>query len=1000
MATEKELLAITQALTKSLNKVMDKHQSFLSELYGEKAGARKTPPKDSPTSGTTKDKDKDKPVKKVKGGSPTAGMEANRRLTQSVSSLDTHITNISKQFGDLSKNLQGSTNEMLLAAQVQAKIRKDILDDAEKQSQLSKESKEAIEDNNEAIKDSAEELKSFSEGMKDTVTGWMSNFSAMKGATQALDELQTAASRGGVYNLQTQIDSVLMGMNAKDLIDLQSTYRTDVLRNSNGLQGWTESLKNSQLDLIGFTGSLAEANKVSAQMRSTFMTVGTSFEDVTDIMGSGSGGLIGEMKKLSVTTGKTVSELNQINAGLVSSDDARRLLSKMTKDQRLSYLTSQGQTLRQYTMLTGSVERANDIIRTQQADSRMTFKDRFVQAQKMQVVADRLGMSPEESRRIAELKRMNPAQLAGSPDLLLEQKKLFGELSRRLVLLQGSDQYYEENAGNIYARQVGDSLDAFNTALDNPISNEQASRAMDDSISKQIEGNELLTGALATQGRIESLLKNSLTQIAGGAIAGIGALLASSRPGFGGKIIDRLKGVPINVPGGSGLSGPDSNTPTKPGKGLSRGASFGLAAVSGLAAGIVLDLYDPKTQTQESAKNAAGDAITGASMGAMIGSVIAPGIGTAIGAGLGGIVGSIYGLTKATTSQQAYDAKDAAKASQDHVDAFNDKKLSEIMLHDIKIKDLKDLKTLATDSDKDLIDAKIKQELEYHNTRMEGLSLEQASSANLASAMKMQSTNEKKISDRAAMADRGFGTTRGSGYGNRSTVETVDAAKIQELSGMGVTDFMADFKHTLLKSRKEEIPQRVTDLIRHTIEGGGLYDQNPEIVALMHEYINASQVGLQSQRFTIDSNIAAISKKVIASTRHAGGTRAQLSHNPVAEGIDSYMFEPKSVAALAPDTQGRILGPVAANETNPQTNGSSNSGTQSSHAATESTTFNLDATKMLAELVQVSKATLAVQTNTARTTEATRIAQINDLGSPTNSWMSNDTFRDGAGTLS
>ena len=206
---------------------------------------------------------------------------------------------------------------------------------------------------------------------------------------------------------------------------------------------------------------------------------------------------------------------------------------------------------------------------------------------------------------------------------------------------------------------------------------------------------------------------------------------------------------------------------------------------------------------------------------------------------------------------------------------------------------------------------------------------------------------------------------------------------------------MADFKHTLLKSRKEEIPQRVTDLIRHTIEGGGSYDQNPEIVALMHEYINASNVGLQSQRVTIDSNIAAISKKVIASTRLVGGTRAQV--NSVAEGGNSHVVN-NAATFVVPDNQGRQYGPVAATENKSPTNGLSNSGTQSNYAATESTS-NSDS-KMLAELLRVNEATLAVLTNTARTTEATRIDQINNIGSPNNSWMSNDTFRDGAGMLS
>lgn len=663
--TQQEMKQMSDGMGTAMEKVMKSHQLFLKTLAapGSATGNRRA------------------------DSSPT---EANDSLTSSITALNKHMEKSIRIYKLLNTAGIGKYKQSKKQDKIEKDLHKrkiELLQDEKKlQKELDKTGK-ATKGMGKKVKDTEEDLKSFSDTVKDSMGKWLSTFSAWKGLAQGLDELQTAASRSGVYNFQTQLDSIVMGMSAKDLIESQAKYRTDILRNSRGLVGWTETLKASQMDLLPYTGSLVEANKAAMEMRSVLMSVGISFNEVTDIMGSGEEGLIGTMKRLSIITGKTVREMIQINAGLIQSDDARLLLTKMTKQQRIEYMNNSMNTLEQYTKLTGSVERAQAIIREQQADSRKTFKDRFVEAAKLQAAATRAGMSPGDAKRIGELRRINPAQLSALERE--EQKDLFGELSGRIKEMEGSGNFYLENIGNVISRLAGDGINVMNPALDNPLDPSAIEEQAKSAVSATIAGTEILAQILAKIGQTNSFLKGAMAAVGFGAAFGAGKFVA------GRAAYTASQAPPHLMPGGAPqtlASKAMGNLTSTKGK-----LGLGLGAVAGAAGMAINHFYIPETSAQERGKKVVVNALEFAGTGAMIGTIFGP-VGTAVGAGIGAVVGGMIGLLDDVRSDGQWAAQAQIKSHNSDLEFFDhrirqereafEKQMSDLNEHDKALKDI------------------------------------------------------------------------------------------------------------------------------------------------------------------------------------------------------------------------------------------------------------------------------------------------------------------------
>lgn len=471
----------------------------------------------------------------------------------------------------------------------------------------------------------------------------------------ALNEVQTAASRGAVYEPgRTHLDALTMGMDTTELLDLQAQHRASTLRATAGIDQWTEEVKRAQLGLLPYTGSLKEAARVTAGLQTNLMNIGFSFDQANNIIGTGNSGLIGNLKELSMVTGDTILELsNRINS-LVSSDDGRDVLRKMTREQRVEYVQTQANLLRQYTQLTGNVDRATEIVQRQIAMTNRTARDRYVQSMRTAQAARLSGMSDADASELQRLMAMNPTAVLQDENLAGRLRELGGQFHQNIKTLEGSNQFATEHLGNVLAR-IGDvrAMEPYNIETDTGLLSPNVTQQLDRSIGVNIESNEILLNSFNVLNQIQAGLQNLMTMLAAGAIAN--AIRSFS-------VLKDLKNI-LTTGGATRGAGAAGSTATrslmstvgnvfKSPKVLG-GIAGGIAVASGMA---IDKFYTPTSSNEERGKNTASTALEYAGYGMMIGTVIAGPIGAAVGAAVGGLAGAVVGLNKTVQEQALYDA--------------------------------------------------------------------------------------------------------------------------------------------------------------------------------------------------------------------------------------------------------------------------------------------------------------------------------------------------------
>ncbi len=678
--TNQEAALIAKEIGSVVSKMLSNHQSFLKEMNDDRGKRRGT-----------------------KGNSDSSKMNINRRLTMSINNLTKNVDKSAGIFEQLNKHLNTSTKRTQADSEVQKRTNRRVHKDQLRytkyiahQAKGAKHLADTMANTNEKIKDGGDgaknNLDSFGDALKKYGSMITSRLGIGVGIKTIFNDLQAAASRSNIYNESTQIDSLMMGTTVKELIDLQSIYRRDALRASGGIQEWTDSLRGSQMDLLAYTGSLLEANKANAAIRSSVMDVGLSFNEATDVIGSGQNGLVGQLKQLSSATGKTIIELNEGMRSIVSGDETRFMLQKMDKTQRGAYLLDQATARTRYTLLTGSLEKADELLKSQQNESRKGYKERFIEAAKLQSAAARSGMDGGDAKRLSELTRKNPA--LRSEIERLELLQLRGSLANTYSQLAGSGDARTEMSANVIMDQLGiNALNDQNLSTYNGLDANATEQHQQNNLSSIVDGNDTLKESLLWQQRISKTLDNGFIQM----IGGFGLLLAKGTKfnplnwfkkngagGAGAKLPMFGKGGQIrNAEAAAHKLGRNSKMMSSLGYGKA-GAKLGKGVMTGgligagtAVAGIAIDqLYDAESSNEATGKNALTSALAGAGYGAMLGSVV-PVIGTAVGAAVGGVIGGIVGLLEDVKSDRQFNAE----AEQEQLTA-------EMAVYDAEMKNL------------------------------------------------------------------------------------------------------------------------------------------------------------------------------------------------------------------------------------------------------------------------------------------------------------------------
>jgi hypothetical protein len=773
---------IAREIGNVLTRLMNQHQSFLSNMQRDS----------NDNNGRNRNRRR---TNNNNNNTPNVG------LSRAIQGLNRNVNQSSSLFQDLNRqlreNIRLQNQQVGSGRNVNQQSNRSTIDMSRnsRQSPSQESSRQTTND----------DISFFGTTMRRLGTSIASSFSFAKGLKTVFTDIQSAASTSSDFGLSTQTNAIAMGASVKDLLTLQAQFRTDALRTSGGVEEWTQSLRDSQLDMLAFTGSLIEANKANAAIRSTVMDVGVSFSEATKIIGSGRDGFVGELKKLSSATGQTIIELNNSMKSIVSSDETRFILQKMDKSQRSSFLLSQASERTRLVKLTGSLEKADQLLKSQQNEAKKTYKERFIEAAKLSAAAGRLGMNSNSSQRLAELTRKNPA--LRTADDRKELLNLRNQLSQAVSEMAGSGDARTEIMANALMDQFGLSqLNDKNLATFRGLNGEATSEHLTNNISATIDGNQVMKKSLEVQQQIATLIDNGFVNVLTGmaisaATGGLSRASSFIRGGAGAT---------------SGLAGRASsaasslrNVGGRLASGLGRG---GLIGAGTALAGIGIDqFYNPNSENQETGKNVASSVLQYGGIGAALGSFV-PVLGTAIGGAIGVAVGGIVGLMAETKKQIEYDNSSTLSALDSKLKANNiamkiqtesfKKSSSLLEAERNKANNIKD--NIEKTNAINLINLRMDNEQSIHNERMKLLRIEQEASNkqfdNLNKIKKARSSNNtfSKLSE--SMSKDGIFSTGSKEF---------DPSDILSITGMTADQLVEDLqrKTNIDSGRASEIRQ-------------------------------------------------------------------------------------------------------------------------------------------------------------------------------------------------
>ena len=598
--------------------------------------------------------------KSVKGGTPTANTEAARRLTGALNNLTKTSTSLDEVFKDLGADVDDAADGFDRLSRIQQELIRQQTKTIGGYNHLRQEMGKFSSSlrnggggngggNNNSPAPASDDSSSGS-SVGNLLDGILKSFKFSDGVKGALSDAAIASRTGSSYNpIDTTIQASSMGMAVKDFLEFGAQFRTQAMRLTGGMDQWMQSVKTSQMDLLAYTGGdMVQAAQVYGNMAGRFMNLGFGIDEVNRMIGSGSGGYVGTLKKLTHATGQSIDQLDDMMGNLFSSDVIRDGMLKLDREGRRNYLNNQTAMMHNMTMVTGSLDRARQIVDQMNKRQSLTAVDRMRESAKTSVVAQAMGMSSVNASEYARLLNMRPEQMNDKQQRRLVE--LQGQMSKMYEGMVGSGNFASEAFAQAMVSQTRldmQSKSIMNTTLDQSLNGNTIAKQQNESLTAAIDTpqmTELISLARVIQQSLGSNLANIIIGGFASVIAAMGAkglfdyrmgggraVGAGTPPGSAPSTWSKIKGAASGAVSGSSLM---------------RGGLAGAAAYAGFYA---LDkVWQPETAIGQTAKHYMNEASTATSIGIAIGTAIAPGIGTAI----GGLAGAAIGVMMADPPSQ------------------------------------------------------------------------------------------------------------------------------------------------------------------------------------------------------------------------------------------------------------------------------------------------------------------------------------------------------------
>ena len=320
------------------------------------------------------------------------------------------------------------------------------------------------------------------------------------GAKEAYTQFKSVASSGfGREFINLSGTAISLGISLEALTKI--TKENMNLVGKMGLDGFNDSLKESQKQLMGLGLSTEEAAKTKASITENAFLTGVDVSNKKELNKS-TQEQIAQYETLRATTGESIDKIAEQTKAILQSNDSMKIMSAMTKSQRGQMLQDINLERARLTAMGLSNDAAMEVVKTVQSMSNEKATTRLGQANNIQAAGATVGMDAAFTDKISQIMLKSKGSRTKEDEAALaDYAKQYNQKS---AAMQG-------DGSDIGQQIVGDYADEMAGPM-KELGEKMAGANMDRGLTKdQIESNKAMgrLPAAVTDGmsKLESALK-------------------------------------------------------------------------------------------------------------------------------------------------------------------------------------------------------------------------------------------------------------------------------------------------------------------------------------------------------------------------------------------------------------------------------------------------------------------------------------------------------------
>jgi len=350
------------------------------------------------------------------------------------------------------------------------------------------------------------------------------------GAKEAYKQYWETASAGfGGAFVQLSMTAINLGISLQSLTNI--TQANMKLVGKMGLRGFTDSLKESQQQLMQLGLTTEQAAKARAEMNQVAFLTGVDMRDKA-ALSKATNAQIADYEHLRAVTGESIEALAAQTKAILMDNDSTKIMSSLNKAQRVQMVQSINMERKRLVTMGLTNEAAINVIKTFQQIQNSKVADRLDASAGAMAAASAVGMDPAKAAKAASILQRGRAAMKDP-----ENAKFMADFSRELTsktdALAGKGDLNSQILGE-YADEASQAL----TGMKDSMREANLDRGMTPG---EVEANKAIGRVPAeiasVSAKIESvgqILQSPLTKILVG-VLGIGYLLAKNFAKLGKK---------------------------------------------------------------------------------------------------------------------------------------------------------------------------------------------------------------------------------------------------------------------------------------------------------------------------------------------------------------------------------------------------------------------------------------------------------------------------------